>query len=177
MSSKQFLMLGEDPPGVHLELAHGKIVVSPSPSPEHSEVIVQLIRILSGYVRKHHLGRIFADTDTIFDEENTRRPDILFFSTARAHLVGKQALLGAPDLCVEVLSSSSITMDREDKYQLFAKRRVLNYWIVDPGNRTIEAFVLKRGKYVLGVAGKGKERVELPPFPGLVIDLSEVWPE
>ena len=84
-------MLGQDPPGVHLELAHGEIVVSPSPSPDHSEIILNLVQILGAHVRQHKLGKLYSDTDTIFDSFNTRRPDILFFSRARLDLVGKKA--------------------------------------------------------------------------------------
>jgi len=177
MTSQQYLMLGADPPGVHLELAHGEIVVSPSPSPDHSEVIVNLIAILRNHIRKHRLGKLFADTDTVFDDENTRRPDIIFFSKARQHLVGKKALLGAPDLCVEVISPFNEEMDREDKFELYEKRRVANYWIVDPVARTVEAYVLKRGKFSLALRGADDETISLSPFPDLKIPLGEVWPE
>ena len=177
MTSKQYLMLGEDPPGIHLELAHGEIVVSPSPTPNHSEVITNLVVILSVYAKRHKLGKLYLDTDTVFDDENTRRPDIAFFATSRRHLIGKRALLGAPDLCVEVLSPSNENMDREDKFALYEKRRVANYWIVDQDARTIEAFVLKRGKYMLVATGEGNAIVHLPPFLDLDIPLSEVWPE
>jgi Uma2 family endonuclease len=177
MTSKQYLMLGEDPPGVHLELAHGEIVVSPSPSPDHSDLILALAGFLRQYIRKHRLGRLFADTDTIFDDENTRRPDIIFFATSRLHLVGKKALLGSPDLCVEVISPSSMEMDREDKFVLYEKKGVANYWLVDQEARTIEAFVLKQGKFQLAMQGKGDQAVHLPPFPELAIPLAEVWPE
>ena len=177
MTSNQYLMLGEDPPGVHLELAHGEIVVSPSPTPHHSEVIVNLTFILKQHVKRGNLGKIYLDTDTVFDEANTRRPDIIFFATSRLHLVGAKALLGSPDLCVEVISPSSEDMDRDDKFTLYEKHRVANYWIVDQDARTIEAYVLKRGKYQLAAKGKGKEIIRLPPFLDLDIPLAEVWPE
>jgi len=177
MTSKQYLMLGEDPPGVHLELAHGEIVVSPSPTPNHSAVIFNLTQILGPHVKSGKLGRFFMDTDTVFDEENTRRPDIIFFATARAHLIGAKALLGAPDLCVEVLSPFNEDMDRQDKFALYEKHGVANYWIVNQDARIIEAYVLKRGKYQLAAKGKGKDTVHLPPFPELAIPLAEVWPE
>src|SRR5262249_11377917 len=116
-------------------------------------------------------------TDTIFDEWNTRRPDVIFIAAAQAHLVGKKALLGAPALCVEVLSPTSVEMDREDKFELYEKRGAANYWIVDPAARSVEAYVLKNGKYALAAQGNGNDVVHLPPFEELAIELSEVWPE
>ena len=34
MTARQYLMLGEDPPGVRLELVDGEVAVSPSPMPK-----------------------------------------------------------------------------------------------------------------------------------------------
>jgi Uma2 family endonuclease len=36
MTAEQFLQLGQDPPGVRLELVDGEVAVSPGPIPEHS---------------------------------------------------------------------------------------------------------------------------------------------
>lgn len=177
MTSEQYSLLGEDPPGIHLELAHGELVVSPSPSPNHSEVIVNLLAILRTHIRKHKLGRLFSDTDTVFDNFNTRRPDIIFFSRPRLHLVGEKSLNGPPDLCVEVLSPFNQSMDREDKFDLYRDRGVANYWIVDPMNRTVEAYALSAGKFALAARAGGDEIVHLPPFADLAIPLAEIWPE
>jgi Uma2 family endonuclease len=170
-------MLGEDPPGVHLELAHGEIVVSPSLTPFHSEVIVNLTFVLKRHIDRRKLGKIFLDIDTVFDEENTRRPDIIFFAAPRLHLVGAKALLGAPDLCIEVLSPSSEYMDREDKFALYEKHGVPTYWIVDQKARTIEAYALQGGRYQLAAKAQGHVIAHLPPFADLDIPLGEVWPE
>jgi Uma2 family endonuclease len=177
MTSKQYLMLGEDPPGVHLELAHGEIVVSPSPAPDHSEIIFNLTQVLGPHVKRGRLGKFYLDTDTLFDDENTRRPDLAFFARSRLHLVGKKALMGPPDLCIEVLSPFNIEMDREDKFALYEKRGVPHYWIVDPDARTIEVYALQRGKFRLVAQGQGDDTVHLPPFADLPIPLAEVWPE
>jgi hypothetical protein len=45
LTAGQFLMLGEDPPGTRLEPVEGEIIVSPSPVPDHSYVVIKLIRI------------------------------------------------------------------------------------------------------------------------------------
>ncbi len=174
LTSQQFLMMGEDPPGVRLELVNGEIVVSPSPTSEHSAVIVNLIKILGAFIDEHDLGELLADVDTVFDEETTRRPDLLFVAKRRAKIV-REAVMGAPDLCVEVVSPASATMDRVAKFKLYAESGVKHYWIVDPHARMVEAFVLKGGAYSLAAAGRDKESVKLPPFAGLSIPLTKVW--
>ena len=175
MTARQFLELGEDPPGVRLELVDGEIAVSPSPIPDHSYVVLTLARILGNHIEKRKLGQLFTDVDTIFGEHDVRRPDLLFFRTGRLHLIGDKAMEGPPDLAVEVLSPSSGTTDRRDKFKLYASGKVKHYWIVDPKARTIEAYRLSGGKYVGRVRGSGSDVVRLPPFNDLKISLAELW--
>jgi Uma2 family endonuclease len=175
MTAKQFLELGQDPPGVRLELVDGEVAVSPSPIPAHGYVVIKLGALLLLYVEKNDLGRIYPDTDTIFGEHDVRRPDLLYFSKSRLHLIGKKAMEGPPDLCIEVISPSSGTIDRRDKFQQYAKGDVAFYWIVDPKRKTIEAFQLDRGEYKDAGKGGGDDVVKLPPFADLSIPLGDVW--
>jgi Uma2 family endonuclease len=175
MTAKQFLLLGEDPPGVRLELVNGEIAVSPSPEPKHSYIDRKLTQILLNHIDVHKLGALFGDVDTIFGEYDVRRPDLIYFTKHRVHLIGEKAMEGPPDLCVEIISPSSLTVDRKAKFKEYQKGKVAHYWIVDPKPRTIEAFKLVRGKYRLAGSGKSDDIVSLPPFPDLKIPLKELW--
>jgi Uma2 family endonuclease len=104
-----------------------------------------------------------------------RRPDLIYFSRARVHLIGKKAMEGPPDLCVEIISPSSSKIDRRDKFKQYEKGGVLHYWILDPATKTIEGYKLVRGKYKLMGKGKNDDIVTLPPFPELEIPLDELW--
>src|SRR5213592_1610584 len=94
MTARQFLELGEDPPGVRLELVNGEVAVSPSPIPAHGYVVLRLAKILSNYIDDRDLGRLYPDVDTIFGEHDVRRPDLLFFSKERLDLIGEKAMEG-----------------------------------------------------------------------------------
>jgi Uma2 family endonuclease len=175
MTARQFLELGEDPPGVRLELVDGEIAVSPSPVPRHSFAIVALGRILSTYAEESDLGEVLMDVDTIFGEHDVRRPDLFFFTKARRHFIGERAIEGPPDLAVEVLSPGSERTDRRDKFKQYAAGKIKHYWIVDPAQRTIEAYTLRGGKYLGRVRGSGSDVVKLPPFAKLEIPLAKLW--
>ena len=175
MTARQFLQLGEDPPGVRLELVDGEIIVSPSPVPRHSFAIVALGAVLKNHVDNLDLGELLMDVDTIFGEYDVRRPDLLFFRKSRRHLITDEAIEGPPDLAVEVLSPGSERTDRRDKFRQYAAGGVRHYWIVDPKQRTIEAYVLRKGKYLGRVRGSGSDVVRLPPFPKLDIPLVKLW--
>ena len=175
MTARQFLQLGEDPPGVRLELVDGEIIVSPGPIPRHSFAIVALGRILSTYVDENELGELLMDVDNIFGDHDVRRPDLLYFRKSRRHLIGEKAIEGPPDLAIEVISPGSERTDRRDKFTQYASGGVKYYWIVDPKQQRVEAYVLRAGKYVGRVRGSGSDPVYLPPFPKLEIALSKLW--
>jgi Uma2 family endonuclease len=175
MTARQFLELGEDPAGCRLELVNGEVAVSPSPIPDHSYVETMLKHILLTHIEAHDLGRLYGDVDTIFGKHDVRRPDIIFFTAARLHLVGPKSMEGPPDLCVEIISPSSETIDRVDKFEQYADAGVPNYWIVDPADRTAEAFVLSDGEYRSAGKGRDKDVVRFPPFPDLEIPLARIW--
>jgi Uma2 family endonuclease len=175
MTAEQFLQLGDDPPGLRLELVDGEVVVSPSPAPDHSRVVVRLIFLLETYNDANQLGELHHDVDTILNTFLVRRPDLLFYFNARTHLIGKKAMEGPPDLAVEVISPTSGEIDRTDKFAEYREAGVPHYWIVDPELRTIEAWRLKRGKYVRAGRGQGTAAVKLAPFPDLEIPLHTLW--
>jgi Uma2 family endonuclease len=175
MTARQFLQLGEDPPGVRLELVDGEIAVSPSPNFDHSHVEKNLSFILLGHIRKKDLGELVGDVDTIFGEFDVRRPDIIYIAKRRVNAIVTNVIEGSPDLCIEILSPSSDRIDRQDKFKQYQDARVAFYWIIDPQERTIEAFELKNRKYRSAGSGKGNQTVRLPPFPDLDIPLADLW--
>lgn len=175
MTAQQFLLLGEDPPGVKLELVNGEIAVSPSPIPSHSTVVINLIVLLGTYIEAKDLGELHQDVDTILNRFTVRRPDVLFFAKERTHFIGKKAMEGPPDLAVEVISPSSIEVDREDKFAEYLTAGVAHYWIIDPQERTMDAWKLEGGAYVVSGHGRDDDVLRLPPFLELDIPLSKFW--
>jgi Uma2 family endonuclease len=175
MTAGQFLQLGEDPPGVRLELVDGEVIVSPSPQPEHSYVDRALTHILWGHIDANDLGALYGDVDTIMGEHDIRRPDLIYFAKQRLHLVGEKAMEGPPDLCVEIVSPTSGTIDRKQKFKQYEKAGVAHYWIVDPRARTIEGYKLVGQKYHAAGRAKNSETIRLPPFQKLTIKLAKLW--
>jgi Uma2 family endonuclease len=84
-------------------------------------------------------------------------------------------LKGAPDLCIEIISPSSATIDRVDKFDQYRDAGMMYYWILDPIARSLEGFRLQRGEYVQTGEGRNDDVVTLPPFAKLKISLSTLW--
>jgi len=176
MTARQFLHMGEDPPGITLELVNGEVAVSPSPRPRHSYVDRQLTAILVSHVNSESLGTVLGDTDTIFGEFDVRRPDLLYFSAEREYLILEdEAIDGPPDLCIEIISPKTRRIDRNDKFKQYAASGVKYYWIIDPIIRAAEAYKLVGKTYRLAGKGSGTDVVCFPPFPKLEIPLAQLW--
>ncbi|MDB5292501.1 MAG: hypothetical protein JWL69_3742 [Phycisphaerales bacterium] len=82
---------------------------------------------------------------------------------------------GPPDLAVEVISPSSIDVDRADKFTQYREAGVAHYWINDPALKTIETWKLEGGQYLVADRGRGAVTVKLAPFADLEIPLAKLW--
>ncbi|MDP3178977.1 MAG: Uma2 family endonuclease, partial [Spirochaetaceae bacterium] len=74
------------------------------------------------------------------DVDSVVQPDIVVFCD-RSKLTEADAR-GAPDLVVEILSPSTSKKDQHEKLSLYEKHGVREYWVVDPGNRSIRVLSL-----------------------------------
>ena len=83
--------------------------------------------------------------------------------------------MGAPDLIVEIISPSSIKMDRFDKKELHKKFAVKEYWLVDPKNQTVEIHVFKDNDYTLHQFLEIKGVVDSTILQGLDLDIKNVF--
>ncbi len=134
--------------GHRYQLLEGELVMTPSPNRWHQQVSAKLLSELLIHAEKLGLGVVFAaPLDVTLDDGNVVQPDILFVSKERSGILQGGRVIGAPDLCIEILSPGSERLDRVRKLELYARFDVTNYWIVDLGARTIEEYVLAGDVY------------------------------
>jgi len=86
----------------------------------------------------------------------------------------KQAIVGSPDLVVEILSPSSVYKDRYRKKMLYEKFGIKEYWIVDPGNNTIEVFCLQETGYALFSIASEKGSVKSKILKNFAVNIEQI---
>lgn len=127
------------------ELIEGVLFLVPSPNATHQRITGKLYRILAEFAENNNKGEVFiAPFDVVLDEpskKNTLQPDILFISNDHIGIIEEHRINGAPDLIVEVLSSSTSKMDRGKKSKLYLKHGVKEYWLVNPADQLVEVFI------------------------------------
>lgn len=134
------------------ELINGALVKKSAPSVQHQRAVRNFYDSLSAFVRVQRAGEVlFAPVDVKLSDHNAPQPDLLFIRTERLSIIQEEAgfVDGAPDLVVEVMSPSTAKRDRIDKMKLYAEYGVLEYWIVDPLNKSIEVYRLRESAYAL----------------------------
>lgn len=157
------------------ELIGGNLLMAPAPDTWHQDWLNSLNLLITPYVRRNKLGRVFiAPVDVILDDENTVQPDLVYVAKEKESIIQRRAIFGVPDLLVELVSPSSVRRDRYDKKELYARFGVREYWIGDPANRSLEILTLKDGQYELHCAAEEKGRLTSLVMPGLEFDLAEV---
>ncbi|MCL2639712.1 MAG: Uma2 family endonuclease [Phycisphaerales bacterium] len=176
ISAEQFHHI-EVPGGIRLELDDGELIVSPSPRSHHSRVVALLIGILYAHIEAHDLGQLFTELDTVFDLFSVRRPDLMFVTKKQSKKMDPEGPASSNDaeLIVEVLSPGSERIDRVTKFQQYAKAGIRYYWILDPHQRTFEAYTLAGKSYRLQSKGRGNATVQAKPFADLAIPLQKLW--
>jgi len=158
------------------ELIEGELLVPPSPTPEHQQIVGELFAFLREFIQNNKLGRIFtAPLDVFLSEHNVLQPDILFISNERMSILTDR-VRGAPDLAIEVLSPGSEARDRTLKATVYARYGVREYWLVDPVTRSVEVLVLGPSGFQRFQLFHGGEELVSPLLPGLRFPLERAFP-
>jgi Uma2 family endonuclease len=164
MTAKEFLALPESNQPV--ELIHGEVIMSPTPTPSHQRVVGDVFFFVKQMAKAHGGQAFVAPLDVYLDEENVVQPDVLWIAPDSRCTVGDSCLNGAPDLVIEVLSPSTARRDKTVKFRLYEKHGVREYWMVDPAAQYVEVWQAEAGKFAQkGVYGPG-EKFNTAVFPG-----------
>ena len=176
------------------EIIGGEKIMAPAASVYHSNSIVELAFEFKNYFRQHKNGYVFSDNvDVHFDDNSIYRPDLVVVSKENEKIINwNKAIYGVPDLVVEILSRSTMKKDLTVKKDTYEKFGVKEYWIVDPFRKTVDAYILRDGKFELDEKyicynedefndldedEKAEVKLEISPsiFPEIKINLHDIF--
>lgn len=170
-----YLRLPDD--GKRYEIIEGVLYVANAPGYDHQFTVAEITFHFQVFVREHELGRVLNSPFEVHLSEISRpvQPDILFLTNEQQPPPGTRFFDGAPALIVEVISPSSIRLDRYTKFDAYERAGVAEYWLADPKTRSVEVHVLSNGEYALLGQFTNEEMITSNVLVGLSLQTSALF--
>jgi Uma2 family endonuclease len=161
------------------EIIEGELHTSPRPRSRHGKTAGRLYSFLE---RGFEIGDggpggwwVLPEPEIVFGSDRLV-PDLAGWRREKVpEFLDVTAWTIIPDWICEVLSPSTAQIDRMRKLPIYARYGVEYAWIVDPVTRTIEAFHLERGHWVLLGTYGGDDTARIEPFDAVEIPLATLW--
>jgi len=126
--------------GNRYELVYGELLVSPSPSYPHQEVVLRLARRIADYCdAAGGLKTVISPADLSWGDDTLVQPDV-FVARVPAGGAHGWADLRSVVLVAEVLSPSTARNDRFQKRRLYQAQGVETIWLIDIERRVVECW-------------------------------------
>jgi Uma2 family endonuclease len=168
-----------DLPGVRYEIIDGELWVSKQPTLGHQYASTALSSALFEWSSRTGTGVTLFEPGLVFAEDNDVIPDVIWIS--RERLTHGQDTKGhltvAPELVVEVLSPgrANEVRDRGAKLELYGRRGVEEYWIVDWQHRAVSVH-RRAGVELTEIAVlRDGELLTSPLLPEFACPISNLW--
>jgi Uma2 family endonuclease len=161
------------------EIVDGELHASPRPAPRHARAGSSLaVRVGGPY--DHGLGGpggwwILGEPE-LHLAGDVLVPDLAGWRRTRMSRLPDTAYFPlAPDWLCEVLSPSTVRLDRAKKLAIYAREQVRHVWLIDPLARTLEVLGLEAGRWTILATHAGTDVVRAEPFTDVDLDLSARW--
>ena len=167
------------PPHKVAEVIEGTLYLNPRPAPGHVWASSILGECIGPPFNRGHGGpggwRIMDEPELHLGED-ILVPDLAGWRRERMPKLPKEAYFTlAPDWICEILSPSTKALDQSMKRTIYAREGVGHLWFIDPDVRTLEAFELRDGQWLLLETLTENEAVSLPPFEAISFSLGDLW--
>lgn len=137
-----------------VEIIKGKIFkMSPGPNTYHQTISMNISLLIGGALRNTQCKPFAAPTDVRLITKSPKDEDIItvvqpdFFVVCDPTKMDTRGCLGSPDFVIEIISPFTSSKDVRIKFNLYEEAGVLEYWIIHPGDRYVQCYVLENGVY------------------------------
>lgn len=161
------------------EIIHGTLYTHPRPAPRHA---IASSTLGGELYSPFHRGQGGPGGWWILDEpelhlgEQILVPDLAGWRREHMPELPDTAYFAvAPDWVCEVLSHSTRRVDLIEKRPIYAREGVPHLWLIEPIDRTLEAFELRDGQWLLIASAKDDDAVAIPPFEAVTFSLGVLW--
>ncbi len=167
-----------------LELIKGKIFkMSPAPSTNHQRISRKLTGFMIYAFKNHSCELFIAPFDVrLLDKKKSAldkeihtvvQPDLCVICDEAK--IDERGGIGAPDLVIEILSPGNSNKEMKYKFDLYQEAGVLEYWIVNPADKTFFIYVLKDNQFIGMHPLIEEDTIQSKLFPQLDFKLESIF--
>jgi Uma2 family endonuclease len=156
--------------------------MSPAPSVDHQRISRELTRQFSNYLINQTCEVFNAPFDLRLslsmkkdeDIKTVVQPDITVVCDKTK--LDDKGCIGSPDIIIEILSPTTASKDLKEKFFLYEKHGVKEYWIIYPNEKVVYVYSLdNKGKYTRPDIYTMEDKISVKLLGDLEIDLSLVF--
>jgi len=162
------------PEGAPYQLIEGELVMTPAPNPRHQIILGNIVEKIRSFIKGKGIA-LFSPVDVYLDDENAFQPDLVYLSEERKAIIKKDGIYGAPDIVIEILSPSTAHYDLREKFKVYERTGVREYWIVDPDMKTVEVYINDGGAFSLKYKVEVEGEVGSTILEGFKINIEEIF--
>jgi Uma2 family endonuclease len=168
------------PEGMVGEIIFGVLHAQPRPRATHALAASALQSDLDASFRRGRGGPggwVMLMEPELHLQEHVLVPDLAGWRRERFPSLADDpaALSVVPDWICEIVSPATARIDRTTKRRLYRQLGVDFYWLINPAERTLEAFARDEGGWKLVAEAAESEHVRAPPFEAIVLELQAWW--
>ncbi|MEA1972784.1 MAG: Uma2 family endonuclease [Candidatus Cloacimonadota bacterium] len=156
--------------------------MSPAPVRKHQKISMKLSQKISNFL-ENKICEVYAapfdvrlgeKKDESFEIKNVVQPDLSIICDQDR--LDEKGCIGVPDWIIEILSPSTTSIDLHEKFDLYEKYGVKEYWLVEPFEQIIFAYTLgDDGVYQKARRFTNLQIVQPTTFEDFDLDLAEVF--
>lgn len=167
-----------------LELIKGKIFkMSPAPNTNHQRISRKLTGVMISAFKNHSCELFIAPFDVRLLDKKKSTLDQEIYTVIQPDLcvicdenkIDERGAIGAPDLIIEILSPGNSNKEMKYKFDLYEEAGVLEYWIVNPADKTVFIYVLKENQFVGMHPLIEEDSIQSKLFPDLDFKLESIF--
>lgn len=128
------------------ELIGGRVVMMSPATSNHNRIAENIDFLFRTYLKGKTCVPLGDGYSLHLTEKDWFIPD--FMIVCDRSKIRPNGVYGAPDLVLEVLSPGTAKNDRFYKKDVYEACGVPEYWLADPLHRSIEVYLLRKGRYV-----------------------------
>lgn len=155
--------------------------MTPSPSRIHQEILIALSTKFYTFLEDKECKVYYSPFDVRLPEGDEKQEEIK--TVVQPDLVvvcdpsklDDKGCLGAPDLIIEITSPSTARKDLKEKFSLYERTGVKEYWIVNPIDETVMVFRLDIQKYGRPAVYSREDTIQVGVLEELALPLKDIF--